>query len=88
MFVEESIKKPIDVKWVYNMKQRPTDEISKNKARLIARVFLQKPGIDFDDVYAPVAGPETIRIIVSAVTYKGWNIHHLDVKSPFFEWTF
>lgn len=48
--VDESIKIPIDVKWVYKMKQRSNCEISKHKARLVARGFVQKPGIDFDEV--------------------------------------
>src|ERR1044072_9843757 len=53
--VERSNKKPIDVKWIYKVKRRPNGEIAKYKARLVARGFLQKPGIDFNEVYAPVA---------------------------------
>lgn len=45
--------------------------------------FLQKPGIDFDEVYAPVARLETIRIIVLMTSYRGWKIHQLDVKLSF-----
>ena len=44
---------------------------------------MQKPGIDFDEVYAPVARLETIRIVVSTAAYRGWKIHQLDVKSSF-----
>lgn len=45
--------------------------------------FLQKPGINFDEVYALVASLETIRIVVSTTTYKGWKIHQLDIKLSF-----
>ena len=38
--IEELIKKPIDVKWVYKLKLRPNGEISKHNARLVARGFL------------------------------------------------
>lgn len=73
--VEKPDKKQIDVKWVYMLKQRPNGEIVKYKGRLVAKGFLQKPGIDFDEVYAPVARPETIKIVVSTTTYKWWKIH-------------
>lgn len=49
----------------------------------MARGFLQKPGINFDEVYAHVARMETIRIIVPKVVYVWSKIHKLDVKSAF-----
>lgn len=69
--VEKPIKKPIDMKWVYKLKQRPNSEISKHKARQVASGFLQNPGIDFEKLYAPMESLETIRIVVSI----GWKIH-------------
>ena len=62
------------------MKLRSNGEI---KARMVARGFLQNPGIDFDEVYAPVERLETIRIVVSNAAYRGWKMHQLDVKSAF-----
>lgn len=50
---------------------------------MLATGFLQKHGIYFHEVYAPLARMETIRIIVSTASYKGWKIHQLDVKSIF-----
>lgn len=44
------------------------------------RGFLQKLGINFEEVYAPVARLETIRIVVSTTIYIWWKIHQLDVK--------
>lgn len=63
--VEKKIKKPIDVKWVYKLKLRPNDDISKHNVRLVERGFLQMHGINFDKVYAPATSLETIIIIVS-----------------------
>ena len=48
-------KKKIDVKWVFKVKLNPDGQVSKNKARSVARGFLQKQGIDYNEVFAPVA---------------------------------
>src|SRR6187399_2543367 len=76
-------KRPIDVKWVFKLKMKPNGEIAKYKARLVAKGFLQKQGLDFNEVFAPVARIETIRLVVAIATYKNWSMHQLDVKSAF-----
>lgn len=58
---------------------------SKNKARLVARGFLQISGINFDKVYAHVTRLETIGIVLSTLTYKGWKMYQLDVNSTFLD---
>ena len=57
-------KKEIDVKWVYKVKLNPKGEVTRHKAGLVAKGFFQKEGIDFDEVFAPVARIETIRLLV------------------------
>jgi hypothetical protein len=50
----------ITLKWVFKLKR---DEISasiKHKARLVARGFVQREGVDFDDTFAPVARMESV----------------------------
>ncbi|GAU22886.1 hypothetical protein TSUD_376970 [Trifolium subterraneum] len=47
--VDKTDKKAIDVKWIYKLKLRPNGEIAKYKARLVARGFLKKVGIDFNE---------------------------------------
>jgi len=46
------------------LKLKPNDEVAKHKARLEARGFMQKAGMDYFEVYAPVARLETVRLIV------------------------
>lgn len=53
------------------------------KAWLVARGFLRKLGIEFNEVYALVARLETIRVVVAITTYKGWKMHKYDIKSAF-----
>jgi hypothetical protein len=37
------------------VKKGPNGEIVKHKARLVAKGYVQQPGRDFDEVFAPVA---------------------------------
>jgi transposase InsO family protein len=76
-------KKKIDVKWVFKVKLNPDGTISKHKARLVARGFLQKHGIDYNEVFAPVARIETVRLVVALACKNKWLLYHLDVKSAF-----
>ena len=57
--------KPIGVKWVYKTKKNAKGEVEKHKARLVAKGYSQKAGIDYDEVFAPVARLETVRLIIS-----------------------
>ncbi|PNX57555.1 reverse transcriptase, partial [Trifolium pratense] len=76
-------KKRIDVKWVFKVKLNPNGTISKHKARLVARGFLQKHGIDYNEVFASVARIETVRLVVALACKNRWRMYHLDVKSAF-----
>lgn len=58
-------------------------EVSKYKARLVAKGYSQEHGIDYTEVYAPVARMDTIRTILATAARKAWNIYQLDVKSAF-----
>ncbi|GKE16135.1 ribonuclease H-like domain, reverse transcriptase, RNA-dependent DNA polymerase, partial [Tanacetum coccineum] len=78
-----AVRKPIGLKCVYKLKRDPSGNILKHKARLIAKGYVQKPRVDFDEVFAPVARIETIRILLALASSHGWKVHHLDVKSAF-----
>ncbi|KAJ4723526.1 Retrovirus-related Pol polyprotein from transposon TNT 1-94 [Melia azedarach] len=58
-------------------------EIKRYKARLVAKGYSQRAGIDYDEVFAPVARLETIRLIISLAAQNKWKIHQMDVKSAF-----
>ena len=74
---------PISLKWVYKVKRDELGAIVKHKARLIARGFVQREGIDFEEVFAPVARMESIHLLLALAAAKDWRVHHLDVKSAF-----
>jgi hypothetical protein len=73
----------ITLKWVFKLKRDKVGAIIKHKAHLVARGFLQREGIDFDNAFAPVARMESMRLLLALVAQEGWRVHHMDVKSAF-----
>lgn len=75
--------KAIGLKWVFKVKKNSDGTINKYKARLVAKGYVQKHGVDYDEVFAPVARIETVRLIIGIAASRGWELHHLDVKTAF-----
>ncbi|GKA31418.1 putative ribonuclease H-like domain-containing protein [Tanacetum coccineum] len=76
-------KKAIGTKWVYRNKKDERGVIVRNKARLVAQGHRQEEGIDYDEVFAPVAKLEAIRIFLAFASYMGFIVYQMDVKSAF-----
>ncbi|CAL2271953.1 unnamed protein product [Prunus armeniaca] len=82
--VDSPFDKPIiGVKWVYKTKLNLDGSVQKNKVRLGAKGYSQKPGIDYNETFAPVARLDTIRTLIALAAQKEWNLYQLDVKSIF-----
>jgi hypothetical protein len=73
----------IGLKWVFKLKRNVEGEIVKHKARLVAKGYVQKHGVDYDEVFAPVARLDTVRLFLAMAANWGWEVHHLDVKTAF-----
>ena len=76
-------KKPIGLRWIFKLKKNSNGEIAKYKARLVAKRYVQKAGVDYEEVFAPVARMEIVRLIIALAAHNLWYIHHLDAKSAF-----
>ncbi|GKA13031.1 putative ribonuclease H-like domain-containing protein [Tanacetum coccineum] len=72
-----------------NPKRNKKDErgivIKKNKARLVAQGYTQEEGIDYDEVFAPVARIEAIRLFLAYASFKDFVVYQMDVKSAFID---
>nr|GEV05473.1 copia protein [Tanacetum cinerariifolium] len=76
-------KKAIRTKWVYRNKKDETGIVVRNKARLVAQGHRQEKGIDYDEVFAPVAQIEVIRIFLAFASFMGFIVYQMDFKSAF-----
>lgn len=75
--------KKIGVKWIFKTKRDEKGDVSKYKARLVVWGYTQEYGVDYKEVFAPVARMETIRLVIAVAAHHGWSIYQLDVKSAF-----
>ncbi|GJY34479.1 putative reverse transcriptase domain-containing protein [Tanacetum coccineum] len=76
-------KRAIGTKWVYRNKKDKRNIVIRNKARLVAQGYTQEEGIDYDEVFAPVARIEAIRIFLAYASFKDFVVYQMDVKSAF-----
>ncbi|GJZ18661.1 retrovirus-related pol polyprotein from transposon TNT 1-94 [Tanacetum coccineum] len=72
-----------DLKWVYRNKKDERGIVIKNKARLVTQGYTQEEGIDYDEVFAPVARIEAIRLFLAYALFKDFVVYQMDVKSAF-----
>ncbi|KAI3706163.1 hypothetical protein L1987_76421 [Smallanthus sonchifolius] len=73
----------IGTRWVFRNKQDERGIVVKNKARLVAQGYTQEEGIDYDEVFAPVARLEAIRIFLAYAASKNFMVYQMDVKNAF-----
>jgi hypothetical protein len=76
-------RKTIGCKWVYKIKRDNEGVVIRYKARLVAKGFSQKEGIDYGEIFAPVAKYKTIRMLLGIASKNNLVLGQLDVKTAF-----
>nr|GEV68011.1 hypothetical protein [Tanacetum cinerariifolium] len=76
-------KRAIGTKWVLRNKKDERGIVVRNKARLIAQGHTQEEGINYEEVFAPVARIEAIILFLAYASFMGFMVYQMDVKSAF-----
>ncbi|GJY23339.1 putative ribonuclease H-like domain-containing protein [Tanacetum coccineum] len=76
-------KRAIGTKWVFRNKKDERGIVVRNKVRLVAQGYTQEEGIDYDEVFAPLARIEAIRLFLAYASFMGFIVYQMDVKSAF-----
>ncbi|GKF62205.1 putative ribonuclease H-like domain-containing protein, partial [Tanacetum coccineum] len=63
-------KRVIGTKWVYRNKKDERGIVIKNKARLVVQGYTQEEGIDYDEVFAPIARIKAIWLFLAYASFK------------------
>nr|GEU44651.1 hypothetical protein [Tanacetum cinerariifolium] len=79
----KSTYQAIGTKWVFRNKKDERGILIKNKASLVAQSYTQEEGIDSDEVFTHVARIEAIRPFLAYVSFIGFMVYQMDVKSDF-----
>ena len=75
----------VGCRWVFTIKYHPDGTIDKYKARIVAKGYHQKPGLDYTDTFSPVIKSTTIRIILGLAVNCDWPVRQIDVNTAFLQ---
>eukprot|EP00253_Pinus_taeda_P024467 PITA_24467 len=76
-------RKPIGSKWVFKKKTNVEGKVEKYKAQLVAKGYSKVLGIDFGDIFSPVAKVASIRLLLFVVATFDFEVEQMDVKTTF-----
>ena len=68
---------------MFKVKKDEHGAVVRHKARLVVKGYAQRQGIDYDEVFAPVARLEAVRLLLALATQEGWQVHHMGIKTAF-----
>eukprot|EP00253_Pinus_taeda_P002193 PITA_02193 len=61
----------IGSRWLYKVKHTADGSVEKYKAMVVAKGFVQKEGIDYEETFAPIAKYTSIRSVISLASQMG-----------------
>ena len=74
---------PNPSRWTYKLKRNSEGEVVRFKARLVAKGCRQRAGLDYEELFAPVAKVPTFRLLMAIAAREKWHTKHVDIKTAF-----
>ena len=78
----ESVR-PIGCKWIYKKKRGVDGKVDTFKSRLVSKGYTQKEGVDYEEIFSPVAMLKSIRILFSIAAALDYEIWKMNIKTAF-----
>nr|GEZ92472.1 uncharacterized mitochondrial protein AtMg00810-like [Tanacetum cinerariifolium] len=69
--------------WLWKNKRDEENIVIRNKSRLVAKGYVQKEGVDFEESFAHVARLEAVRLFIAYAAHKSFTVYQMDVKTEF-----
>jgi hypothetical protein len=76
-------KEVVDAKLVFDHKKDKHGKILRHKARLVARGFTQKHGVNYEETFAPTIRLDAMRMILATAAKNRWKVHQMDAVAAF-----
>jgi len=73
----------VGCRWIFAIKVGHDGTIDRLKARLVAKGYTQIFGLDYVDIFSPVAKMASVRLFIVMATLQQWPLYQLDVKNAF-----
>lgn len=73
----------ISTKWVFSLKRDSEGAVIGHKARMVARGFTQRAGVDYHECYAPVTSTLSFRALCAVAASQSFPVHHVDVSAAY-----
>jgi hypothetical protein len=76
-------EKILSTRWVFTQKRDEEGEVKRWKARIVARGYRQREGIDYDELFVPIVRFETIRTLLATAVGKNEPLRQWDVVTAY-----
>jgi hypothetical protein len=75
--------KAIGSRWVFKVKRNADGSVERYKARVVAKGFSQRPGVDFDETFTPTTKWAALRIIFALNALEDWELESIDISNAY-----